>query len=78
MNDTAPTPDSFAAIINLWETAEEMAADLGEKGVTVRQWRNRGSIPSDRWLAVAAAAEKRGFAAVTLNLMAGLAAKQAA
>ena len=77
MSNTAP-PESFAAIINLWPSAEEMAADLGEKGVTVRQWRNRGSIPSDRWLAVAAAAANRGFSSVTLELLAGLAAKQAA
>jgi hypothetical protein len=29
--------------------AEDMASDLGEKGVTVRQWRNRNSIPPERW-----------------------------
>ncbi|WP_156367222.1 carph-isopro domain-containing protein [Novosphingobium sp. KN65.2] len=26
-----------------------MAADIGEKAVTVRQWRNRGNIPPRYW-----------------------------
>lgn len=26
-----------------------MATDIGESGVTVRQWRNRGNIPPRYW-----------------------------
>jgi hypothetical protein len=34
-------------IFAVWDdNAEALAADIGEKGVTVRQWRNRGDIPS--------------------------------
>jgi hypothetical protein len=34
-------------IFAVWDdNAEAMAADIDEKGVTVRQWRNRGDIPS--------------------------------
>lgn len=34
-------------IFAVWDdNAEALASDIGEKGVTVRQWRNRGDIPS--------------------------------
>lgn len=34
-------------IFAVWDdNAEALAADIDEKGVTVRQWRNRGDIPS--------------------------------
>lgn len=29
--------------------AEAMATDIGEPGVKVRQWRNRGRIPTRYW-----------------------------
>ena len=32
--------------------AEALASALGEKGVTVRQWRNRESIPPEYWAAI--------------------------
>lgn len=37
-----------------------MAADIGEQGVTVRQWRNRGNIPAQYWPRIIAEAAKRG------------------
>jgi hypothetical protein len=74
--DKTPTPETFAAIVNLWPSAEELAADLAEKGVTVRQWRNRDSIDAAYWARVVAAAEKRGFSQVTLALLARLAAER--
>lgn len=37
-----------------------MAADIEEQGVTVRQWRNRGSIPPQYWPKIIAAAKERG------------------
>lgn len=45
-----------------WDgNAEAMATDIGETGVTVRQWRNRDSIHSDHWPKIIKAAwEKRG------------------
>jgi hypothetical protein len=49
-------------IFDVWAgNAESMAADIGESGVTVRQWRNRGSIHSDHWPKIITAAwDKRG------------------
>ena len=48
-------------IYEAWSgNAEAMAADIGESGVTVRQWRNRGNIPPRYWPKIVAAAAGRG------------------
>lgn len=65
---------SFADIIGLWESADSAAADIGERPATVRKWKQRNRIPSEYWVAVVTAAQARGFAAVTLELLAQLAA----
>jgi hypothetical protein len=37
-------------LYSAWDgNAEALAADIGELGVTVRQWRNRGSVPPEYW-----------------------------
>ena len=51
----------LASIYAIWDgNAEAMAADIGESGVTVRQWRNRGNIPPRYWEKIILAAAKRG------------------
>lgn len=52
----------LAKIFDAWDgNAEAMATDIEELGVTVRQWRNRGDIPSRAWpKIIKAAAELRG------------------
>lgn len=47
-------------IYEIWENAEAMAADIGELGVTVRQWRNRGNIPPKYWQRITEAAARKG------------------
>src|SRR6185503_11283155 len=48
-------------IYAVWNgNAEAMAADIDELGVTVRQWRNRGDIPSRAWPKIIQAAASRG------------------
>lgn len=48
-------------IYDVWSgNAEALAADIGESGVTVRQWRNRGNIPPRYWPRIVDAASKRG------------------
>lgn len=42
--------------------AEALASALGEKGVTVRQWRNRESIPPEYWAAIIERAGEAGYA----------------
>lgn len=50
-------------IYAVWQgNAEAMAADIGESGVTVRQWRNRGNIPPKYWPRIIEAAAGKGAA----------------
>jgi hypothetical protein len=63
------------AVIELWPSAEAMAADIGEKGVTVRAWKQRENIPADRDLKLIEAAGRRGIG-LTLEHLARLRAGQ--
>lgn len=48
-------------IYDIWDgNAEALAADIGESGVTVRQWRNRRSIPPKYWSRIVGAAAIKG------------------
>lgn len=48
-------------IYAVWDhNAEAMASDIGEPGVKVRQWRNRGNIPANYWQRIISAAARRG------------------
>jgi hypothetical protein len=48
-------------IYDVWnDNAEAMASDIGELGVTVRQWRNRGNIPPQYWRKIIEAAALKG------------------
>lgn len=69
-----PAPQTFVDVIELWPTAVQMAAELGELEVTVRAWKRRKSIPADRWLRVIEAARQRGIKNLSLDLFAKLAA----
>lgn len=68
--------DTYADIIGLWPSAEALGDDIGESGVTVRAWRNRNSIPAYRWLDIVEAADARGIAGITLDVLASIAAKR--
>jgi len=50
----------MAKIYAAWDSAESMATDLGQQGVTVRQWRNRKSIPPEHWANVIEKAAAQG------------------
>lgn len=48
-------------IYAVWENnAEALASDIGELGVTVRQWRRRNNIPSQYWPKIIEAAALKG------------------
>lgn len=48
-------------IYSAWNgNAEDMAADIGQQGVTVRQWRNRDSIPPEHWPIIIEKAAAKG------------------
>ena len=51
----------LAPIYALWDgNAEAMATAIGENPITVRQWRNRGSIPPKYWRKIIATASEAG------------------
>lgn len=68
---------TFASIINRWETPAQLAEDIGEEVGTVRQWRNRDTLPDRVWKKTVEAAQTRGFEGVTLEVLADIAANQA-
>lgn len=48
-------------IYSAWDgNAEAMAADIAQEGVTVRQWRNRKSIPPEHWPIIIEKAAAKG------------------
>lgn len=72
---TVAAPKTFQDVIELWDTMRQMADDVfgpdDKKGAPrVRLWRFRDRIPSEHWRAVVAAAKKRRFRHVTLDLLA--------
>jgi len=54
MSNLAPIYEPWAG------NAEQMASDIDENAITVRQWRHRGSIPPKYWRKIIAAAANRG------------------
>ena len=65
---------SFRSIIDLWPTADAMAAEIGAGAAAVRKWSQRGRIPVEWWSAVLAAPRVKK-ARITAELMATLAAR---
>jgi hypothetical protein len=68
---------TFSEIINRWGSPADLAEDLGEEVGTVRQWRNRNSLPDRVWKGAVASAAKRQIDGVTLEVLAEIAARQA-
>lgn len=64
-------------IVNLWPTATALASDIGASEITVRQWRNRNSIPARHWQAVLRAADERGLNLCSDDLINGVGASPA-
>lgn len=70
-------PQSYADVVNLWKSAEELADAVGEQGVTVRKWRTRKSIPPSAWRRVIEAAAKIGKT-LTMEQLAAMAEQKRA
>lgn len=66
---------SFRDIIGAWPTIAEFAVDLQVIYVTANAWNRRDMIPASYWQRVVRAAETREIPGVTVELMAGLAAR---
>jgi hypothetical protein len=70
-----PDLDSFRSIIDLWDSREDMASDVGAGAWAVRKWLKRDNIPSDWWAALLST-EKAKTAGVTADLLTRLAARE--
>lgn len=66
---------NFRDVIDLWETAEALAADIGATAPQVRKWKQRDSIPADWWLRVVAAAKLKFEAELSTDTFAAFAAR---
>jgi len=66
---------SFRSVIELWDSREAMAADVGAGNWAVIKWFKRDNIPSEWWLPVISS-EKAKSAGVTADLLARLAARE--
>lgn len=60
---------TFSDVINLWPSLSAFARDIRVEYVTAQIMRYRDSIAPRHWPKVVAAARKRGFEGVTLELL---------
>ncbi len=67
---------NYADVIDLWESYDALASDVGATVYSIRKWRQRDSIPPEYWRALVESAAKRGIAVVTLEVLAGFAANR--
>ena len=68
--------DSFAAIIDLWPSRDALDQDLRVPSGRAALWRHRNNIPPEYWRDLVLSAFERGLADVTLERLAGLAARR--
>jgi hypothetical protein len=69
--------DSFRSIIELWDSREAMASDVGAGNWAVIKWWKRDNIPSEWWVRVLSTGRAKS-AGVTSDLLAELAARESA
>jgi hypothetical protein len=62
-------PHTVSAILDLWGSDDDVAADLSVRDHVVRDWRRRGSIPAKYDLALCKAARMRNLP-LTLEVLA--------
>ena len=52
---------SFSEIISFWPSVSALSDDLGVPYQTAAAWKQRDSVPAERWPALITAAHKRGL-----------------
>ena len=70
----APQINSFSTLIELWETREAMASDIGANASAVSKWWQRDSIPAEWWAPILAT-EIAAKSKVKAETLIGLAAR---
>lgn len=71
--------ESWADLIGLWPSAEELARNIGltnkHRGQMVRNWIARDYVPAEFLLPILLSAEERGYGEVTPRLLLRLAGR---
>jgi hypothetical protein len=67
---------SFKDVIGLWDSPEDLAADVGANLPAVLKWRQRGRIPAEKWSAILST-ERARSGGVTSETLVALAASRA-
>ena len=64
--------NSFREVIGLWPSLRALSEEPEVEAnlVAVRKWQQRDGIPSEEWIGIAKAAQRRGFGEVTVELLA--------
>jgi hypothetical protein len=70
-----PDSWSFRSVIELWETREAMASEIGARDRAVSKWWQRDTIPSGWWDAVLST-EKAKTSGLTSDILTRLAARE--
>lgn len=68
---------SFRDVINLWPSPEALASDVAARVPAVLKWRQRDSIPAERWSAILST-EKARSSGITSETLVALAARETA
>lgn len=68
--------NSHRQIIDRWGNRAAFAREVGVDYQVARQWCNRNSIPSEYWMDVVNAAQRRGFPDISLDLLATIKADE--
>ena len=61
---------AIETLISKWPSATALASDINVKDVTVRAWKQRGSIPIRYWQPIAKAAQKRAIDGINIETLA--------
>lgn len=64
-------------VLAAWPSQEELAADIDASLAAIRKWAQRGSIPSEYWLALVTSARGRSIRGVTFAALAAMHARTA-
>jgi hypothetical protein len=73
-----PIPRSFTDVLNAWPSIAFLAAEMGEMDGTVRKWRQRDSIPSDKWHNLVKVAKRHRIRHINADRLARIAATRPA
>ena len=71
-------PKTFIDVINAWPSMTFLASEMGEPYETIRNWRRRDSIPSDKWHSLCRVAKRHSLRYIDADRLVQIAATRPA